>query len=50
MKLGVNFNADPLEGYKDEAARDENRAWVSLLEGVVHAALVCAVYLSRILP
>ena len=42
MKLGVNFNADPLEGYKDEAARDESRAWVALLEGVVHAALVCA--------
>lgn len=42
MKLGVNFNADPLEGYKDEVARDESRAWVALLEGVVHAALVCA--------
>jgi hypothetical protein len=42
MKLGVNFNADLLEGYKDEAARDESRAWVALLEGVVHAALVCA--------
>jgi metaxin len=28
-----------LEGYKDEAARDESRAWVSLLEGHVHAAL-----------
>lgn len=27
------------EGYKDEAARDESRAWVSLLEGHVHAAL-----------
>jgi metaxin len=32
--------ADPLEGYVDENARDESRAWVSLLEGVVHAALV----------
>ncbi|EDR14223.1 uncharacterized protein LACBIDRAFT_305846 [Laccaria bicolor S238N-H82] len=39
-KLGVNFNADSLEGYKDEAARDESRAWVALLEGVVHAALI----------
>ncbi|KAI0819029.1 hypothetical protein BC629DRAFT_1579404 [Irpex lacteus] len=30
----------PLEGYIDEAARDESRAWVSLLEGNVHAALL----------
>ncbi|KAF9469269.1 hypothetical protein BDZ94DRAFT_1131854, partial [Collybia nuda] len=29
-----------LEGYKDEAARDESRAWVALLEGNVHAALL----------
>jgi len=29
-----------LEGYVDEAARDESRAWVSLLEGNVHAALL----------
>ncbi|EEB86599.1 hypothetical protein MPER_16389, partial [Moniliophthora perniciosa FA553] len=29
----------PLEGYKDETAKDESRAWVSLLEGNVHAAL-----------
>lgn len=36
---------DPLEGYRDEAARDESRAWVSLLEGTVHAALVR--YVSR---
>ena len=28
------------EGYRDEAARDESHAWVSLLEGKVHAALV----------
>lgn len=33
-------NADTLEGYKDEKTRDESRAWVSLLEGPVHAALV----------
>ena len=32
---------DPnLEGYRDEAARDESRAWVTLLEGTVHAVLV----------
>ncbi|KAF8637415.1 hypothetical protein AX17_002910 [Amanita inopinata Kibby_2008] len=29
-----------LEGYRDEAARDESRAWVTLLEGPVHAALL----------
>lgn len=29
-----------LEGYKDVEARDESRAWVALLEGNVHAALV----------
>lgn len=33
-------DADPLEGYKDEATKDESHAWVSLLEGKVHAALV----------
>lgn len=32
--------ADALEGYVDAAARIESRAWVALLEGVVHAALV----------
>lgn len=31
---------DPAEGYKDEAARDESRAWITLLEGNVHAALI----------
>ena len=31
---------DDLEGYNDPDARDESRAWVSLLEGPVHAALV----------
>lgn len=32
---------DPhLEGYTDEAARDESRAWVTLLEGAVHAGLL----------
>lgn len=29
-----------LEGYRDESARDESRAWVTLLEGTVHAVLV----------
>jgi metaxin len=35
----LSETATELEGYKDEAARDESRAWVSLLEGHVHAAL-----------
>lgn len=35
---------DPLDGYRDESLKDESHAWVSLLEGVVHAALVCAFY------
>lgn len=38
--LGVNSLEDPLEGYRDENARDESRAWVSLLEGNIHSALV----------
>jgi metaxin len=36
----VGASTDPLEGYKDEASRDESYAWVALLEGNVHAALV----------
>ena len=40
-KLGVNSFADPLEGYIDQSAMIESRAWVSLLEGIVHATLVC---------
>ena len=39
--LGVNSLADPLEGYIDQSAMIESRAWVSLLEGIVHATLVC---------
>lgn len=35
-----NSNPLALEGYNSEAARDESRAWVALLEGVVHTALV----------
>lgn len=34
---------DPiLEGYKDEEARNESRAWISLLEGDIHSALKAA--------
>lgn len=42
----------PLEGYVDEAARDESRAWVSVLEGNVHAMLVrhILVYLVLLNP
>jgi len=47
MKLGVDSGADPLEGYKDQASRVESRAWVSLLEGIVHAALVRFLHSSR---
>ncbi|KAK0455217.1 uncharacterized protein EV420DRAFT_1554777, partial [Desarmillaria tabescens] len=37
----VNVDDDSgLECYKDEATRDESRAWVALLEGCVHAALL----------
>jgi metaxin len=31
---------DVLEGYRDEIAKNESRAWISLLESTVHAALV----------
>lgn len=31
---------DELEGYKDVESRDESHAWIALLEGDVHAALV----------
>ena len=41
-KLGVDSTANALEGYKDEETRTESRAWISLLEGNVHAALVSA--------
>jgi len=39
-KLGINSLADPLEGYIDQSAKIESRAWVSLLEGIVHATLI----------
>ena len=45
-KLGVDSAEDPLEGYADAEARIESRAWVALLEGVVHAALVCTCLLA----
>ena len=48
MKLSVDSSADPLEGYKDQEARIESRAWVSLLEGVIQAALVCIPLYLRI--
>ncbi|KAG1770385.1 hypothetical protein EV702DRAFT_1139236 [Suillus placidus] len=35
----VGGGNDPLNGYSDETLKDESHAWVSLLEGVVHAAL-----------
>ena len=31
---------DDLEGYKDSESRDESHAWIALLEGDIHAALV----------
>ncbi|KAF9532160.1 hypothetical protein CPB83DRAFT_874085 [Crepidotus variabilis] len=40
MKLKADSSSDPLEGYINQEARVESRAWVSLLEGVVHAALL----------
>lgn len=39
--LGVDGGV--LDGYRDEAAKDESHAWVSLLEGKIHAALVSPV-------
>ncbi|KIM71976.1 hypothetical protein PILCRDRAFT_830051, partial [Piloderma croceum F 1598] len=38
--LGVELGGSAFDGYRDEAARDESHAWVSLLEGKVHAALI----------
>ncbi|KAJ3930057.1 MAG: hypothetical protein NXY57DRAFT_898860 [Lentinula lateritia] len=40
VKLAHSALDDPWEGYRDEATKDESRAWVSLLEGNVHAALI----------
>jgi len=38
----VDGGSDPLEGYKDQACKDESHAWVTLLEENVHAALLLA--------
>ncbi len=39
---------DDLEGYKDAESRDESHAWIALLEGDVHAALVRPLELIRL--
>ena len=36
----LNHAPDPLDGYRDQSAKDESHAWIALLEGAVHAALV----------
>ena len=36
----LRHTPDPLDGYRDQRAKDESHAWIALLEGVVHAALV----------
>ncbi|EIW84921.1 hypothetical protein CONPUDRAFT_47817 [Coniophora puteana RWD-64-598 SS2] len=45
-QLGVPV--DDLEGYKDGPCKDESRAWVSLLEGVVHTALITSLPLPSL--
>ncbi|KIK59584.1 hypothetical protein GYMLUDRAFT_245254 [Collybiopsis luxurians FD-317 M1] len=40
VKLAHSALDDEWEGYRDEAAKDESRAWVALLEGDIHAALI----------
>ncbi|KAL1749292.1 hypothetical protein HDZ31DRAFT_79119 [Schizophyllum fasciatum] len=39
---GAQAAEAPHEGYRGPAEKDESRAWVELLEGVVHAALILA--------
>ena len=46
---GGDEGDEALEGYKDDAARDESRAWVALLEGDIHAALKATTPLPSIL-
>jgi metaxin len=41
---------DDLEGYKDINSRDESHAWIALLEGDVHTALVSLYLLKRLPP
>ena len=36
----LDHTPDPLDGYSDQRTKDESHAWIALLEGVVHAALV----------
>jgi metaxin len=38
--------SDPMEGYKDEKAKNESNAWVLLLEDTIHAALVNVLFLE----
>jgi|SRR5882762_995287 len=46
----IGGNGGVIDGYRDEAARDESHAWVSLLEGKVHAALVSqSIHLQSVL-
>jgi metaxin len=45
-KEKISAEGDVFEGYVDEPARDESHAWVALLEGKVHAALVRSRYIS----
>ncbi|KAF5389833.1 hypothetical protein D9757_003608 [Collybiopsis confluens] len=40
VKLAHSALDDEWEGYRDEASKDESRAWVALLEGNIHAALI----------
>ncbi len=44
--LGDEKEKDVFEGYRDEKAKEESRAWVSLVEGAVHPALVNACLLA----
>lgn len=44
--LGDEKEKGVFEGYRDDKAKEESRAWVSLLEGAVHAALVNACLLA----
>ncbi|KIY73262.1 hypothetical protein CYLTODRAFT_387329 [Cylindrobasidium torrendii FP15055 ss-10] len=45
----LNQSEDALEGYKTESDRDESQAWIALLEGNIHAALMLAQPTSSLL-
>jgi metaxin len=47
-KENMSAEEHVFEGYIDEAARDESHAWVALLEGKVHAAVVRSRYIFRL--